>query len=44
MIEQRIAAHLAELSATEGWQEYAKWARANYWAMLSPFLAKSRGH
>ncbi len=38
MIEQRIAAHLAELSATEGWQEYAKWARANYIAILiTPF-------
>lgn len=39
---EQIAEHLAWLRTMD--EEYAKWARGNYWAMLSPFLAKSRGH
>lgn len=42
MIESRIASHLAWIAKMD--PDYAQWARGNYWDMLKPFLAKSRGH
>lgn len=42
MMYQRIAAHLAWIATMD--PEYAKWARANYIALLKPLLAKSSGH
>lgn len=42
MIEHRIAAHLAELAVTPGWQEYAKWARGNFISIIvTPFRGKA---
>lgn len=39
---ERIAAHLAWIEEMD--PDYAKWARANYIALLKPLLAKSSSH